>query len=78
MPVPRTPVVAHLRASVARLSQIHRPGDPALDDARRALRLAMATEYIQDMLGAVPPLSDDQKADLIRLFGTARRGGVSP
>jgi hypothetical protein len=38
----------------------------------------MATEYIQDMLGAVPPLSDDQKADLIRLFGTARRGGVSP
>ena len=47
------------------------------DDTRRALRLAMATEYIKDLMGTVPALSDDQKADLVRLFGTGRRGGAS-
>jgi len=72
MPVPRTATIAHLRAVVAGLSHTRSRDDAALGEARRALRLAMATEYLKDLMGAVPPLSDDQKADLIRLFHTGR------
>ena len=73
------PAVRHARAVTASRTRWATPGtvDPELESARRRLRILKLADQIHDAVTAWPPLTDDEKADLVRLFGTGRRGGAS-
>lgn len=58
----------HARARVAALTR-HRPEDgPALDAARRELKVASAETYIRELVDSAPPLTDEQRARLAVLL----------
>lgn len=68
----------HHRARIAALSRTDRaPDDPELTDARRGLRAARAEEYINKLLAAAPPLSDEQRTRLAELLRPAREAVVA-
>lgn len=65
----------HERARVAAIAR-HTPNDErALAEARRDLRAARAEEYIREVVGAAPPLTDDQCRRLAALL-TAAEGAA--
>ncbi len=56
------------RARVASLSRSRPATDPDLLAARRDLRAARAEDYIQALVDAAPPLSQEQRDDLALLL----------
>lgn len=63
---------AHQRAKIGALSRDRKPDDPELVGARRALAEIRLTEYIEKVLGAAPPLSDEQRCRLAELLRPVR------
>ena len=59
------------RARVASLSRSRQPDDPALTNARRALRAARAEEYVRKLVDTWPPLTDEQRDRLAVLLRPA-------
>jgi hypothetical protein len=58
----------HERAKLASLHR-HSPGDEhAIDEARRALRLARLEQAIRDAVAAAPPLDDEQRTQLAAIL----------
>jgi hypothetical protein len=56
------------RARVASLSRSRTPDDPALVEARAALRAARAEDYIRKLVDASPKLSSEQRDRLALLL----------
>lgn len=56
------------RARVASLSRDRSPDDPALIDARRALKASRLEEYIKKTVDDAPPLTDEQRSRLASLL----------
>ena len=70
------------RARVAALKRGVRAGerpadDPALAEAQRNLRVLRAEDYIEKVLSAAPPLTDEQRTRLAELFRPVRHGGAA-
>ena len=73
-----SPATAHYRGKIAALSRCVSAGerqadDQELEEARRGLIEAKATDYIQRLLDAAPPLTQQQRAKLAELLAPVRR-----
>jgi hypothetical protein len=75
-----SPATAHNRARIGALSRAvkngERPDNGELDDARRGLAEAKIAAYIEKVLAAAPPLSDEQRTRLAELLRPVRGGGA--
>jgi hypothetical protein len=59
---------AHERATVAAIAR-HRPDDTqALEEARLALRVSRAEDYVKKLVDEAPPLTDAQRDRLAALL----------
>lgn len=58
----------HERARIGALSRSRTPDDPDLIDARRNLAYIRAEDYINELVSAAPPLTDDQRNRLASLL----------
>lgn len=71
------PDVRSLHSRTAALKR-HRPADdPAVADAERELKAAVARQYVEELLQTAPPLSDEVRADLASILRPATRGGAA-
>jgi hypothetical protein len=73
-----SPTVSSSRAKVAGLTLGVRtgkrqPDDPELVDAYRGLAEAKINDYIERVLAAAPPLTDEQRTRLAELLRPVRR-----
>lgn len=59
------------RARLAALERHRTTDDPAVTDARDELRVAKLEDHIRRVVDAAPPLTEDQKARLRALLGSA-------
>ena len=72
--VPRDPEIRRLRARVAQAARYH-PHQPELaDDDRRALKAAVAEQYVRDLVDTFPPLTPEQRGRLAALLADGERG----
>ncbi len=62
---------AHHRAKIGALSRSRPADDPELIEAKRGLIEAQAADYIERVLSAAPPLTDEQRIRLAELFRPA-------
>jgi hypothetical protein len=72
--------VADLHSRAARLASLtnrRAPDDPAIQQARRDLRSAQLSTYIERLLAQTPPLTAEEKLHLTNLL-TAPSGGDGP
>jgi hypothetical protein len=67
------PEVAKARARVAALSRPDAGDDTKRTDAKRDLAAAKITAYVEKILAAAPPLSDEQRTRLAELLRPVRR-----
>ena len=67
-PAVPSPEVSHRRAQVAASKRHHGADDPRSIEAVRELREAMASEAIQKIVSATPPLSAEQRSRLAVLL----------
>lgn len=58
----------HERGRVASLTRSRPPDDPELIEARRNLRAARASEYVQQLVASSPPLTQEQRSHLAALL----------
>lgn len=65
------------RAKLARLSQTLPSNAPELRDLRTELKTQRLGEHIEKILGAAPPLTDEQRTRLAELLRPARQGGAA-
>ena len=70
--------VFHHRASLARRTQSYPPDHHKVVDAKRDLAEAKLADYIERVLSASPPFSDEQKTRLAELLRPARRSAAEP
>ena len=63
------------RARYASLTRSRDPDDPELLEARRNLRAERLADYIEKILAAAPPLTDEQRSRLAELLRPVRTGG---
>lgn len=76
--VPRDPEIRRLRARVARVARYH-PDQPELAaDDRRALKAAVAEQYVRELVDGWPPLTPDQRGRLAALLAGASEADASP
>ncbi len=73
--MPTPPTVAHHRARVGALSRDRRPDDSEFLAAKRDLAAANIEEYVNRVIAAAPPLSDEQRTRLAELLRPIRRSG---
>jgi hypothetical protein len=59
-----TPESAKHRAKAASLSRVRPASDPAVLEAKAAMRTAMMVEFIEEQIAKAPPLSDEQVATI--------------
>lgn len=69
--------VSRRRAQVARRTQSYPADHPHLLDAKRDLAEAKIAAYVQRVLAAAPPLSDEQRTRLAELLRPVRKGGAA-
>ncbi len=62
----------HHRARIGALSRSRTDDDPELVDARRGLAEANIAAYVQKVLDAAPPLTDEQRTRLAELLKPVR------
>ena len=68
-----SPDAAHYRARLGGLKSRGVPdNDPRYDEARRDLRAAVLTDYVERMLADWPPLTDEQRSKLAELLKPVR------
>ncbi|MGP5639493.1 hypothetical protein ACTXPS_08625 [Brachybacterium tyrofermentans] len=65
----------HHRARVASLSRIRPADDPELIQARRDLKAARLEDYVSRTLATAPPLTDEQRAHVVRLLRPVAANG---
>jgi Spy/CpxP family protein refolding chaperone len=65
--------IFHNRARVGALSRSRDEDDPELLAARRDLKAARLTDYVQRTLASAPPLTPEQRAKLAELLKPVRR-----
>lgn len=76
--VPRDPEIRRLRARVAQAARYH-PEQPELaDDDRRALKAAVAEQYVRDLVDRWPPLTPSSAAASRPCSPTARGSTAVP
>ena len=73
-----SPAAARYRARIAALSRAREAGNPDRDTqmaaARRGLAEAKIADYIERVLDAAPPLTDEQRTRLAELLKPVRQG----
>lgn len=65
------------RARIARLSKDLPPDHPDLQRLRTELRTQRTAEYIEKVIAAWPPLTDEQRTKLAELLKPVRIGGAA-
>jgi hypothetical protein len=64
--------ILHQRAKIGALSRSRSDDDPELVGAKRDLAEAKIADYIERVLAAAPPLTDEQKCRLVELMRPVR------
>ena len=64
--------VAHRKARVASLTRSRTPDDPEFVAAKRDLAEANIADYLEKVLAAAPPLTDEQRSRLAELLKPVR------
>jgi hypothetical protein len=64
------------RARIARLSQDLPPDHPQLVELKRELKTQRTQQYIEKILDAWPPLTDQQRTALAELLKPVQVGGA--
>lgn len=68
-----TPDECRDRARLAALTRHRGLGDPAVDDARRNWAAARLADHIRHVMADAPPLTDEQRAELVGMMQPAAR-----
>lgn len=67
--------VLHHRGRVASLTRSRTEDDPELQAARRDLAAASIAAFVERHLAKAPPLTEQQRADLARMFAAGGGAG---